>query len=272
MTEQTREIVGFLSRWLLLAIMAAAGFATAGLCAGAVAGLSRGPLSSVTLPDALAARPGYVAGYFEPPHPGKTGPAAMSRNGGLRAVYSSGRRMLARMHGSSPGPHHVEVIGAPYGRLAFCQAEAMVWLVAPGREACLLDARFLSEDSALPVLRDLLPTLRGEGFDVAMFWVGPEAEYEAQRRAARALHTDLPVLHMRSDKPGLPPVIASRRREFDPLPIVVTPDAELATLSAKGGFPTFLIGGEASVTREHLEAMESLGEFKEAAGTRPIRH
>lgn len=290
MSETLKEVIGFLSRWLLLAVVAGGGALF--VWSAAMVGSGAGAEADVVLSDAIWRpwRSVYASGYLLPYRRGTSGlfittapgrrPRVVLARGYRFAAglpkLPAGRNHIARRVPSSGEIHSIRVKGLPYGSYAFRSAEAICAVVPPGESVFAVDVRLIveppsgSEEALAAVLRGM--NSRGQ---VAMFYAGqPQTEADELAQQYRLLRR-----RIRADYPKVPVVftIESRYHVLNSLrhmawtlsrggggkPIVITASPNLADAAAREGFDTHLIASQPAGerARKNLTRHESLGDL-----------
>jgi hypothetical protein len=255
----SREIIGFLCRWLLLA---GAGAAVAAVTWAGLVAAAEGPRrarAQLLLRDWVAA-PGrddgagvYLRAYLDPPA-SRSGldVALMIADGrplGVVRTYNGSCGML--LDDPPAGTTRLLVRGAPYSAMAFQARRCRVLCVPRQRAVFLVDARMVLAarargDEHWP---GCLRAMQAAG-QVALFHPGPWERFLHCRRALRAAGAAECILFDGSPADPTGTLLRvgrelgrqDRREGIE----VVTADADLARQSAGRGFATHLICQEAA--------------------------
>ncbi|MGB2821449.1 MAG: hypothetical protein WBF17_10735 [Phycisphaerae bacterium] len=283
--SHSREIVGFVCRWLLLAGAGAAVVAVTWASLLAAADVSGESRAQLTLRDWVAP-PGpqadggvYLKAYLDPP---------ASRSGldvgllvaeghplGVVRTYAGKCGML--LDNPQAGTIRILARGAPYSAIAFQARRCRLLCVPQDRLVFLVDARMAlaacgRRDEAWP---DCLRAMKAVG-EVALFHPGPWRNFLQCRRELRAMGLAEPILF---DERQPDPICTlarvgsglCRRHRCDGIE-VVTADPELARQSAGARFITHLVADAAPATRQvgPLRRHRSLANLKDFLSRRPI--
>jgi len=271
---ELREAVGFLCRWLLLFLAAAAVVAALG---GVLAGTAPAgqTASRMFVPDELAAgtRKVYVRGLVLAGVGEVTVPLLFqSADGCLSKGYAERESLYVEYHPPGPGSHRIVLQGMPYGPLTYERARNTVVIAAPAQPVFLVDARMAQElaEQRLPDLKECALLLGRRGV-VAFFHPGRANELDRARAGLRRLGFDTPVVGSAKSEPGAMDAILRVGSATKQKPTVITSDAALARQAAGQGFRTELvgalpIGGPSAMLHVH----ESLEKFKASLGAQPI--
>jgi len=145
MHETLKEIVGFFSRWLLLALAGAVAAIVA--WAAAVGAWATGGMQqpTVILSDQVweAWRPPHLVGRLDPPglDLGAVELISLAPDRPPRVASTTDHLTFPGADSSDVGLHPVHVKGLPYGRLAFAEDRARCLVVPPDRRVFAVDAR-----------------------------------------------------------------------------------------------------------------------------------
>ena len=249
--SHTREEIGFLCRWGLLAVACGA-LAVILYAAVAVAvAIPRELEANIVLPDAI-----WQAGHRERAHlRGRLLPPGLGEHSCCPIVTQAGEaqrfaplaeQMLSpRLGPAGPGLHRVRLRGSPYDSLASQCRQALVRVVPPERLVFLLDARLAVEARATDAagLGTCLAQMRRHGA-VAFFHPGPLDSFPASRGRLRRIAHDVPALcSVRQPHEPMDVVwhAAWTLNRKEALLTVVTHDADLAAEARKAGFITWLV-------------------------------
>ena len=252
------EVVGFASRWVLLAAGAGLIALVAWQSLLATVGVSQDVRGRFIQPDVLClAR--LPEGRYCSQYGVLIGAASAGEQPVVLAVRSSGqiemgwantaRTFVVYWPGCEVGLTPARFVGAPYCPLAFERTTASVLGVQPGRAVALIDARLMPDDPNEPAWVGLLEVLKRRG-EAALFAVGPVERYQAaaRRRERDVVTHKLPLLY----RPEEPPYVLRRaavalgRKRTRENMIVVTADAGLAESAAEAGFTVHLIAAAAA--------------------------
>jgi len=282
MSNTTREILGFLSRWSLLALAGATVLASIYEGLVAAANISAGLNANLVMPDGIS-QPGMdrvavLRGYVPAGALAGRAPMLMVRRDGQPPILAASRKDMVRapIRSIDPGINRVFLQGLPYGSLALEGYEAIVLGAATERDLFLLDVRMLNDPSPAhtATVRDCLERLRALG-SVGFFHSGPLEQFPRLRKQARQADAQTPVAFLKGDASDLTETLRSvawtwsRRKRR---PVVVTADGRLASKAAAEGFAVHLIG-PAEIDRGHartIQRHQSLAKFKEYLPVKPI--
>ncbi len=278
------EIVGFFSRWCLLALAAAGSIVTAWTAASAASAAAVGRPKMV-LSDAIwrppSAKPPHEANRRQPTayvigYPLQTGqPLARALfvstlpDAKPRLVYADRGRAIAGFPLPSEGLIDIQLRGILYGQFAFERLHALVKVVASDQTVFAVDARLASTSPGEQrgPLADCLREMRRIG-EVVLFHGGRIEHYERLRASLRARYPGT-LQVFATDRNGH--ILASlrhiawtlHRREGNE-PLVVTTDRTLANAAAAETYPTYWIGADSAEESnlENLVRYRDLDEFK----------
>lgn len=283
MTEEHREIAGFLCRWFLLALVAAT-LAGAGWAAAAAAeAIAAETSAAVVLPDGIARERHtvWLVGYVHPRLPYSASTVMLYRRSGEdRVRWASVRDGKVNWYPDTgdAGLKRLEFRGQPHGPLATTHQSMRLLVVSTYERLWLIDARWARSVSRhrREGFAELPARLDAQGA-VAMFHTGPLGDFERCRDELRENGLQYAVLMELSDDAQDPAYIlrrASRRiRRWDHNRDihVITDDAELAERAVEDGFRTHLVSPEYTAEPGRLLTVHrSLDELKENLLTLPI--
>ena len=281
--QDWQEAIGFLCRWCLLALAGAAVLLVGWAGASASASLPAELEATIILPDGLWGRTerAHLTGFFGPSastgHPEIA--LCCSPDTELLLAPASAERIYPRLAVHHVGVNEVRVVGIPYSAQAFNRTEAVLQVVAPGREAWLVDASM-----ALRAARggdadfaECLRMIRAD--EPAFFHDGPVEQLPQVRLELRQAYGRTPCVFS-TDKDGRPNTPLHTAWTLGPdgkhprKPILVTGDSPLGVALARSGFTVHLLGAEAAGAElpATLHAHESSRKFKEYLKAKPIRH
>lgn len=271
MDHQTKEAAGYLCRWLLLAAAVGCAAAFAWAAGAAISSLRPGEPLDVIMSDGLA-RPGreiYAAAYILPwLQSPKTTEFMVTRPGpGVWFAYESGDRVYASLRDRT-GPRRlraenlpqagrtyaVAIRGLPYGRYAFCRADAMVTVIPWRRSASAVDVRLLldADDGQRRDFRHVVDLLAKRG-QVVFFHVGRPGEprrvqFRRLRSIRQLVRDSFPAVPLvfefgraGSDIGPLRRMSLTGRRRRATRPLVITGSRALAVAAAGHGFSVQMI-------------------------------
>jgi hypothetical protein len=283
--SNTREIVGFLCRWCLLAGTGVAVVLVAGASVRATVSVADDVRSELTMSDWVA-RPAttprdrvHLWGCLTPPARVRDLQIALAAAAGRRMTLlrTEGEGCLARFERPKVGTTRLVVRGLPYSAVAFQSQTCRVVCVGPGRRAFLVDARMalaLRRDQPGP-WRACLRQMQARG-EVVLFHPGPKPAYLRCRRELCGADCDLPLLfHGARDLP-----LYTLRRALADLgrargarrPDVVTADVGLARQAARMRCTAHLVssGAAGGKTPPRVRRHESVAKFKVSLLPQPI--
>jgi len=278
-----KEVVGFLCRWALLLVAGATVFLVAWASAVASASVAADLRAVMIVPDAVCVQTkgAHLAGFVSPVTFGRRPELALSNWGDsellLAASYSS-NRVNPRLSVYQPGVNRVRVIGIPYCRHALYKAEAMLQVVQPDEEVCLLDAAAALKARPEDVTGCMAAIKEAHRGDVVFFHNDVAEEFHRVRGQVRERWPNVPVIFSvdRAWKPKTLSYAASalkRDKRDTRKPVVITDDAGLAGIAVGSGFPAHLVTTAAGAKdAEKLRVHESFAKFKEYLKDKPIRH
>ena len=277
--SRSREIVGFLCRWSLLAATGTVAAVVAWASLLATVGLA-GDLDSHLLPrDAvvLPSPPDGGMAYWRAdlePSPSRSGlPVGLliaeGHPLGLVCTQPGGCSMV--LDNPQAGTIPLRVRGAPYSAVAFQERRCQLLCVPAGRRVFLVDARMaLAARRAQPdAWRDCLSAMKAAG-QVALFHPGPWPRLRQCAEALRARGVDEPILFddRRPDPTYTFQSVGKRlrRRHRREGIEVITADAQLARESGRERFCTHLVAEGASeaatgVPVRHHRSLANLKDF-----------
>jgi len=252
----SREILGFLCRWLLLAGAGAVVVAVtwAGLAAAEVSGRTHAQLllrDWVAPPGRADGAGVYLRAYLDPPASRSGLDIALliaeGRPLGVVRTYNGSCGML--LDDPQAGTMQLLVRGAPYSAMAFQARRCRVVCVPRKRPVFLVDARMALAARACgdELWPGCLRAMKAAG-QVALFHPGPWGQFLQCRRALRAMGVAEPILfdERRPDPTYTLLRVGKelRRRERREGIEIVTADADLARQAADRGFGTHLVSDE----------------------------
>ncbi|MDY6913198.1 MAG: hypothetical protein SVT52_01890 [Planctomycetota bacterium] len=249
MHSNVREVIGFLSRWCLLALVAAAVLTGAWAGALATAAVNQDRGAALVTSDAILqqAKWARVTGSISPCSMGYENALLLCNvRGRLPVTAGTGKgRLYADVDCPSVGLTPVTIVGTPYGALAFEKRESLLSVVEPGRTVFMLDARLVLsvKGGDAETLRECVHEMKKLG-GVGFFHPGPAAEFVQARRDIRARYPRLPVVCMVKDTPDSLAILRVVGRGVgarDRLR-VITDDARLADGAVCQRFPVRWIG------------------------------
>jgi len=245
MSDPLNEIVGFLSRWCLLA---AAGLsALIVVCAALLAGST-----TVDTMQARAVVSDAVWGPWKTPRVvGYLVSAGRIDSHDQFLAFVPGRKpgptrsgvgtFVADVPDSGPGLHEVVLKGMPYGSFAFDEHRAICKVIAPRRKVFAIDARLVEMfiEGQGQAWRRFVSDLQ-TGAEVVLFHPGPADEYERLKKDIRSQYPGTPNVFSMRRRPaltdGIQAIHWTLSRGKGPRPEVITADAELAQAAAAKGF------------------------------------
>lgn len=280
MRDSSREILGFLCRWALLALVAATVLASVWAATASAAYVRADLGAGLVMPDVIH-RPGAKARLIGlagiGTACGNTPPVLAHRpDGRLDLTRASRCRVYCEPVLVHEGANVVELEGTPFGSLSYRRYRAMIYGVTPGRPVFLLDTRMLSDASgvARADLTDLVRAL-DERANVGFFHAGPSETFAPLRNRARRVAPGVPVAWF--FPAGEQPVGTVHRvaRTCSPAgsdPVTVTTDPKTAGISASQGLRTHFIGDRPVATDrpDRLTVHASAAKFKESLPSLPI--
>jgi hypothetical protein len=282
--QDWKEVVGFLCRWCLLALAGAGMVLVAWMTDLASGSVAADLKAAMTVPDAVWGRQqgAHLFGITSPAIPRCSYELAMCGSAESELLFAPtvGRRIYPRLSVLRIGHNAVRIIGVPYSRHAFERDEALLQIVAPGRQVCLVDAAVAPGDGAADAagFAESLRELQRR-YDVAFFHNGSVEQFAGVRRYLRKEFPGIPLVFTVDDnlKSNTLPHAAwtLKKHEGEPgEPAVVTGDASLAVSACKSGFRVHLVGAAAVRDKRayKLQVHESFAKFKEYLRVEPIRH
>ncbi len=283
MNHHVREVLGFLCRWALLALTAAA--LPAGFYVATLPGitLTEDRAANFVVPDGLRREPVamgvYLRGYLRPELGYPSSPVAMtSTPGGETSVsVGSGVIIYPAVIGPSAGVHRVSIRGVPYSPLAFKRAEALLALAGPKQHVFLIDAELFQGLSPADrtAFDALMSELDGRGM-VAFFLEGTMDAYLAIKDLLGRSYPTRPLLWHGPAKEGWYLTIGHLGKDVLENSSVITADAALAGAAVKRGIRADLIGAEPlpapGDAGSLLSPHASIAILKESLATQPIGH
>lgn len=281
MTDEHREIAGFLCRWLLLALVATVLLGTAWAAALATEAIAVETAADVVLPDGIARERQHVwlVGYVHPPLPYSGSTVMLYRRPGAARPQSAsvrGGQVNWYPTAGDAGLQRIEFRGQPYGPLAAEQRSVRLLTVSAHEPVWLIDAEWAGRISRArrDDLAELLARLDSRGA-VALFHNGPPHAFEACRDELRANGFQYAVLLDLGEDPAHVLRRTSRRiRRWDHNRniYVVSDDVELARAAVEDGFHFHLLDGgyQGAEQSRLLTVHESWDELKENLTALPI--
>ncbi|MHC4982832.1 MAG: hypothetical protein ACYTF6_06650 [Planctomycetota bacterium] len=282
--QDWKEALGFLCRWCLLALafvtVVLVALASIMASASAAAGLA----AEMIVPDAVWGRKEgvHLTGFATPEVARRYPQVAISSSpdSQLLLVPTSGEKISPQLSGCQVGLNHIRTIGVPYSRHSFNKADAMLHVVPPGREVCLLDAATVLDGRANDPegLADCLSELLKDA-DVVFFHEGPLEQFPHVRKRLRESYPRIGIVFF-ADRQLTPKTLSrmartlAARKSESRKPVVITGDAQLANTAAAKGYPVHLLAAVATkVGRDgNPRVHESFAKFKEYLDVEPIRH
>ncbi|MCK4602756.1 MAG: hypothetical protein KAU28_09840 [Phycisphaerae bacterium] len=287
MNESTKEALGFLCRWCLLALTGGIVTVVAWTSLHGTAAVGSDIEAELVLPDViryLGARGKYgLTGYLtiSPNHEKMPVAIYAPDEGGQRLLVVSRTMIYTRVKADRPGRVEVPILGIAYGPLAFKRCSAILQVISRERDVFLVDVRLAIDARAkgMAGFEDCLVELQSRG-EVALFHSQPIEDYGRLKNHARRLGFEMPVLCVSEPNRPHDPLrtlwrTASALRRYGKdrqKPIVITGHAELAVLAARYPFKTHLIAPAKTQVSAHdmLRRHDSFVKFKEYLAARPI--
>ncbi len=240
MSDELKEVVGFLCRWGLLGLVGVALVTAAALCLATAAAATFDLTATLVLPDALSLEPGDVRmdGYLGTRLYDR-GPAVLFRTPSTDRLFLAPgwkNRFFVLIDGPRPGLTPIELVGVPYGPFAFTAQTALLLNVPAPDRVFLIDARVAAVAFDSPRWRRSLNRLRHRG-EVVFFVPGPLAEFTALRRLLRRRFADIPVVLgipvKRDNLPTIERTVRTYYRSGVERTFLITADEPLARLVAE---------------------------------------
>ena len=202
-SSHTREAVGFMARWTLLAFVAATIAAVTWASARTTAAITAAVRARLVVKDwvlrpAIGGRRGFpLFGHVRPaPGGGSMSLALVCFPGrSIRLMKTMDERCPWRLTDPRQGRYDVVIRGLPYGPVAFQTREAIVSCIPRDRPVLLVDARLaLQQLRSRPLRwRTCLRRMHAAG-EVVLFHPGPMGEFTDCRDQLRQLHAGQPVV------------------------------------------------------------------------------
>jgi len=278
MRDAAREITGFACRWCVLSLAGVA------VLVGSWTGLrGAGPVAASLRADVISSdllcrqSPNKVAWpathYVDAPARRGVSHALLCLPDGTQLVDRRWRRGMsaAPMPRTEPGRIAIQMIGLPYGPVAFRRDRSTAVVLPPGRRGLLVDARaVLSAAGPQTVLWRRSLRLLARKAHVAFVFAGSVGDYPAARAELQRI---CPGAVVEFAEPigdagyrGLLTVAAAMNpdnRRAHPRPPFVTDRPGLAVRAGRAGFATHLVGGSARAVVQARGVMHhaSLSEF-----------
>ncbi|MFP3938558.1 MAG: hypothetical protein ACLFVW_09480 [Phycisphaerae bacterium] len=283
MIEEHREIVGFLCRWLLLAMVGAILLGAAWAGALATEAIAVETAARVVMPDGIARQRHnvWLVGYVRPRLPYSASTALLyqrGRAGDPRSASVRGGKVNWYPAVGDAGLERFEFRGQPHGPLATQRCAVRLLTVSAHETVWLIDADWanrLSQDRGNE-LAGLLARLDARGA-IAMFHTGPLNAFESCRDELRDKGFQYPILLELRDNGGPAYILRRtsrriRRWEHNRDMFVITDDGEFARSAVEDGFRTHRVGEDSQprVQSRLLTAHGSFDELKENLTTLPI--
>jgi len=281
MNHHLHEVLGFLCRWALLALTAAA--LPAGFYVATLPGITlrEDRIAKFVVPDGLRREPVglgvYLRGYLRPVVGYPSSPVAMaSPPEGKTSLSVGGRGIIyPAVVGPSRGVHRVSIRGAPYSPLAFERTEALLALAGPRQHVFLIDAEFFQAlgPADQTAFNALLKELDRRGM-VAFFLEGTMDAYLAGKDVLGRSYPTRPLLWHGPAEEGCYLTIGHLPKDVLKDSSVITADPALALAAIKRGLRAHLIGAEPSLAPGDagslLSPHASILILKESLATQPI--
>ncbi len=283
MTDELREIAGFLCRWLLLALVAVMLAGAAVAAAMAAEAITVETAADAVLPDGIA-REGHsvlLVGYVQPRLPYSASGVMLYRRGGDARVGSVGVRD-GQVNWSpavgQAGLRRIDFRGQPYGPLALERHSVRLLVVSTEQKLYLVDAVWAERlsDNRRNELAEMLSRMDADGA-VALFHTGPVGDFNHCRETLRERGFQHAVL-MDVDDDGDPAYVLRRtarrirRWRHNRNMFVITDDADLAAAAAADGFRTHLLTTrpDPPPADDNLRIHHTLEELKDDLPLAPI--
>ena len=254
--SETREIIGFLGRWLLLAVGAAVVAAAGWLAVDSAVAARRLQESALIFGDdiSLPASGLYAVAVTDPPEGGLRA-VFWRRNGGPVQVGGSQWRAMYLPLGDTfvPQDLSVQIVGCPYGADWRLRDRSILRIYPPGRNLVLLDAALLETATPESYRSEIVPALAELRREGSVVWLSnrPVEELGPIRLGLGEQLTD-PLLAGRRDR-GLPSSIESIRYRLRLRPgqmTIVTADATVAQWCEKNKYPARLVSDAGQLAGE----------------------
>lgn len=261
MHDEVREITGFACRWCLLALAGAAMLASSWMGlrgAGPVAGGLRAAVVSADVLCRQSLRKKAHLRFYHvdlPAWPGATHVLVSLPDG----TQLTDRRLREGLSGvviprARAGQIELQVVGLPYGPVAFWQGRSVLVTAAPdvrpGRHESLVDGRVaLSVPGPHTATWRRCMELMARRGQVAFFFVGSVEDYPAARAKLRHMHRNVPVEYAGPDDSAayrrlraIAGALNPGKAQDQPRPNLITGRRRLARQTGRRGFPTHLVG------------------------------
>jgi hypothetical protein len=279
LSEHSRETVGFLARWGLLATAIVCILLVVLGSLHATWEISRDLDTSVVFADAICESVSGVIlfGQTNRPSPPRAMAVMQERQSDRpQLVGAGGTKVLLRIERPNVGLHRLLVRGMPYGAASFQSQESLLYVVPIGAETILFDSRLLQASPAeVAMLRWCVEVVQSQGSAVAFFC--QDSSPQAYRRAKSSVQFFLPsapVIGMvRLSKSPIQTFLYLSdllvRRGSNSAMFVVTGDAELVGRLAEGNFRVYFIGPASNVKEDRrIRSFPTLNEFRRAMESR----
>lgn len=251
MHDTIKEILGFLSRWTLLAMAAVCAACVAWAAAVGVMAAG-GEWPRVVLSDQIrqSGTARFVPGRIEPNVGTDSSLELISWPPGRRGetAYTTQILALVAMEKEAPlGLHPVHITGSPYGQFAFCQDSARCLVIPPGRRVLAVDVRLLEAPGQVEAFIERVAGVA----EVVLVRPGPVTSPAAQQALRDAVMKRCPqtLLVYSTSLPGkatdaLASIAGSLGRKDHAGVEFVTGDALLADAAAAERYKTYWVAGE----------------------------
>ncbi len=283
MNAESRETVGYICRWGVLAVAGATALGAAAACVRATTAIHADLHAVLIVPDTVwvaeQGRQMNLVGYSLPGTPVRSVHTFVSWPGrGVRFMPSHGRHLFLRVGSPGEGVHELTAHGVPHGRFALQGGRARFHVLPVGRDVCMVDARTVRRALAAgdEMLKPVLDLLWARG-DVVFVHPGPVEHYPDVRDALRRVAPRAPVVcavdtREPDDRMETLWITWDHLRRMDRKPMLLTDDAALAVSTSGAGQPTHLVSAEAvpGPPNAPLHCHASLAKVKEYLAAEPI--
>ena len=277
--DDTKEVIGFLARWTLLALAAIMVAVMVWTLSVATLGASSSS-GALSVSDMLWMKDvdidymalGLVRPTPPPEHPVLCqGPGDRLWQGHLRPDGA-----VICVSDPFPGVNTVTVRGMPHDRRAFQQCRAIILVAAVDQPMFLLSAGEYDfvVDADRERAKELLAAVQPLGAAAWLFVGRPDA-FAAAREHLRTMSPATPVLYLSPTAPMSRDALRVflRRSNARHAPTtLVTHDADVAAVASNLHVETHLIGSDRVMSlRESVHRHESVAKFKDSLPTAPIQ-
>jgi len=218
---ESRETIGYVSRWMLLSMVAVLSAVAAALAAYSVMMMPSEVGTRVMMADfaRLGSPPINMTCFQEPPTPVRRMLVISVDDGPVRGYMSAPNCPYIVLPGAAAdtGDHYVNIVGCPYGAAAFEQDTPKLRIVSPNRPLYLIDARAALQAAEQGKMMDVAGREHNTRNDligtitkfsvvgtVLLFHPGTPREMSRDRARLRALGVTTPVVTERLDPSDTP--------------------------------------------------------------------